>query len=277
MSRHPSLKDLEKERPDFADRPGFTFTKTPNTEWKFGEGANSLDDGWKTHKKVSFSPTAEGRPPMFNYKLLIGAVTPRPIAFLSTVSKTGERNLAPFSFFNMVSSDPPVFAIGMTRTPNGHKDSCQNLLDTGEATINIISEWFIEAANSCAIAAPADVDEWLVSGLTPVESEVVKPAHVAESCFSVEVKLLHHYDLYSVADLKKHTNTTVLVQAVQFHAREDVINEELNFLDVAKIKAVSRLGGISYGRTTEGYELPRMVHADEKDKEEFKGAVQRGD
>lgn len=212
---------------------------------------------------------------MFNYKLLIGAITPRPIAFVSTVSKTGERNLAPFSFFNMVSSDPPVFSIGMTRTPNGHKDSCQNLLDTGEATINLISEWFIEAANSCAIAAPSDVDEWQVSGLTPVESVEVKPAHVKESCFSVEVKLLHHYDLYSVADPKKHTNTTVLVQAVQFHVREDVINEDLNFIDVNKVKAVSRLGGISYGRTTEGYELPRMVHAEEKDKEEYKKVVEK--
>lgn len=232
-----------------------------------------MDDGWKKHKKVSFSPTEEGRPPIFNYKLLIGAITPRPIAFLSTASKDGVRNLAPFSFFNMVSSDPPVFAIGMTRTPNGHKDSCQNLLDTKEATINIISEWFIEAANSCAIAAPPDVDEWLVSGLTPLESDVVKPAHVAESCFSVEVKLLHSYDLFSVNDPNKHTNTTVLVQAVQFHAREDVINSDLNFLDVEKIRAVSRLGGISYGRTTEGYELPRMVHADEKDKEDYKQAM----
>lgn len=188
--------------------------------------------------------------------MLISAITPRPIGFVSSQAADGTRNLAPFSYFQFVNHDPPIFVIGFTKGSGKPKDTCANILETKELTINIISEWFVEAANFCSIDAPPGVDEWKLSGLTPVESEKVKPPHVAESAFSVEGKLIHSHEWNSKAS-GKPSGTLCIIEGVNFHVREDVINEDLNIIDQGKLKSVSRLGGVTYARTTQGYEMLR--------------------
>lgn len=252
---HKDFGKVESSRESFENDVVWHYTKIPKTDWIPGTGAN--DDEWSKYNKISIDPFGEDRNPVDNYKLLISAVVPRPIGFTSSISINGERNLAPFSYFTMVNHDPPIFVIGFSGGRGNPKDTCKNILDTGELTINIISEWFVEAANFCSTNAPHGTDEWKLSGLTPVKSNIVKPEHVKESAFSIEAKLIHSHEWKSKKDPTRATGTLCIVEGVQFHAREDIINDDLNILDIAKLKPVSRLGGITYARTTQGYEKPR--------------------
>lgn len=252
---HPEFSKVEQERPSFDTSKTWKYTKIPDVNWKVGTGANS--DEWKTHEKISIDPYQEGRTPADNYKTLISAVVPRPIGFVSTIGKDGKRNLAPFSYFALVNHDPPVFTLGFSGGKGSPKDTCKNILDTEELTINIISEWFVEAANFTSINSPLGIDEWKLSGLTPLASEKVQPPHVAESAFSIEAKLIHSHEWKSRADPTKATGTLCIVEGVNFHVRKDVINEDLNNLDIEKLKPVARLGGITYSRVLDGYEKTR--------------------
>lgn len=243
------------DTPEFAGDESWVLTKTPAPEWKHGNGAT--DDEWKKHKKIEIDPYGEGRNPVDNYKILISAIVPRPIGFISTESASGVRNLAPFSYFNVANSDPPIFTIGISAGRGNPKDTAANILETGELTINIISEWFIEAANFTSVDAPSGVDEFKLAGLTPLPSVKVKPAHVAESAFSVEAKLINSHEWKSTVDPEKTTGYLLIVEGVNFHVREDIINEELNGLDIEKLKPVARLGGVTYSRVLTGYENPR--------------------
>lgn len=263
---HPDFGKVERERPKFDEANAWKYTQIPQVDWQPGSGANS--DDWKNHKKLTIDPYGEGRSPVDNYKTLISAVVPRPIGFVSTVGKDGRRNLAPFSYFTVVNHDPPIFTLGFSGGKGSPKDTCKNILETGELTINIISEWFVEAANFCSTNAPYGVDEWKLSGLTPLASDKVKPEHVAESAFSVEAKLLHLHEWKSKADPERATGVLCIVEGVNFHVREDVINADLNNLDIAKLKPVSRLGGITYGRTVDGYERLRPDFQKEVDGDE---------
>lgn len=261
MGNHGDFIKIESERPPFVDAE-FKVTQKPKPDWVPGSGATS--DEWKLHKKIELDPYEEGRPEGLNYKTLISAIVPRPIGFVSVVGKDGSSNLAPFLYFNVANHDPPVFTISISRSAAGHKDTAKDILETGELTINIISEWFIEAANYTSIDAPYGVDEWQLSGLTKAPSSIVKPPHVAESAFSIEAKLVHHHPMYKKRDPSTASGDLFIVEGVNFHVREDVINEERDIIDIAKLKPVSRLGGITYGRTILGFEIPRPVYKDEQ-------------
>lgn len=265
---HADFGKVESSRPKFDSSIEWAYTQIPEKDWVAGSGAN--DNEWKSHKKIEIDPFGEGRNPVDNYKTLISAVVPRPIGFVSTISSDGVRNLAPFSYFTLVNHDPPIFTIGFSGGRGNPKDTCKNILDTEECTINIISEWFVEAANYCAINSPIDVDEWKLSGLTPLESTKVKPQHVAESAFSVEGKLIASHEWKSKSDPTRATGTLCIIEGVNFHVREDVINKELNNIDISKLKPVSRLGGITYARTVHGYEKPRPDFDKEIAKDEVK-------
>lgn len=257
---HPDFKSVEATRPDFNTSSTFHYTKTPNPDWKYGSGSNRLaTDETKVKKHVSIDPYEDGRPVPFNYKLLISAITPRPIAFVSTRSADGETtNLAPFSYFNFMNHDPPLFVVGFASGIGNAKDTLKNVLETKECVINIISEDFLEAANATSINAPYGASEWDVSGLTPAyDTEKVKCARVKESVFSVEAKLdmVKEYESRKVEG--KKSGTIAIFEGVRFWVREDAINEDKNMVDPAVLKPVSRLGGITYARTTEAIELPR--------------------
>ncbi|CDR47207.1 CYFA0S30e00364g1_1 [Cyberlindnera fabianii] len=243
---------MSSQRPPFAER-SFRLTDSPNPQWVNGNGTNDVS---QTGNKVTIDPYEDGRPSISNYKLLTSAVTPHPIALISSVSSDGVNNLAPFSYFNMVNSDPPIFVVGISQGRNG-KDTAKNIIETGECTINIISEWYVEAANASCVNAPDDVDELDLVGLNQEPGRVVKAPIVKESAFSIECKLVSKHDWFSKKDETRQTGSTFLLEGVMFHAREDVINETKDGIDFGKLKPVGRLGGSIFARVTEGFDLAR--------------------
>ncbi|KAG6003650.1 hypothetical protein E4U21_001811 [Claviceps maximensis] len=266
---HPDFEKVEASRPR-PRSPGFTYTQTRQPSWKFGSGANTATttSGKDDPGHISIDPHDPSRLSNLNYKLLISAIVPRPIALLSTVSPAPEShtNLAPFSYFNLVSHDPPIFVIGFSfSTPLARpKDSLRNLIDTGEAVINIIGESFVEAANATSVDAPPGVSEWDVSGLTPLwDCELVRPPRVKEAVFSVEVRVESVREWESRRLPGEKTGAMVVLEGVRFWAREDGINEERSLIDPAVLKPIGRLGGITYARTNEGFELPRPKFEDD--------------
>ncbi|KAG8166150.1 hypothetical protein KVR01_004702 [Diaporthe batatas] len=261
---HPDFKKVEASRPAWTRDPdGFKYTQTAEPSWQFGSGANHLaahEHGQKQH--VTIDPFAEGRAPVNNYKLLISAVVPRPIAFVSTVSPDGKTtNLAPFSYFQVVNHDPPLFVIGFASSLEGAaaaKHTLHNLAETRECTVNIISEHFAEAANSTSVNAPYGSSEWAISGLTPAyDCQTVRPARVREAVFSIEAKLESLREFESRSRPGTKNATMAVVEGTRFWVREDAINEDRNIIDPSVLRPISRLGGITYGRTIEGFELPR--------------------
>ncbi|KAK4055322.1 hypothetical protein OIV83_000605 [Microbotryomycetes sp. JL201] len=268
---------VEATRPPFDESEQMHTTKIPEPDWKPGQGANHLNkDGlWSASSKTKeIDPSKEDKGKI--YKMMIGAIVPRPIGFISTYSKTGETNLAPFSYFNQVSHDPPMVMVSFAHPSGGEtlKGTALNILDTQEFTANIISEPFVEAANYTSVDAPHGVSEWGASGLTPVPSKLVKAPRVGESAFSMECKLQHHYHV--INDDGVRTHTVVLGRVVRFHVREDVIDNESLLIDTSKLRAVSRLGGITYARVTSTFEVPRPVWDKVKDDDAVKQAMAEG-
>ena len=137
------------------------------------------------------------------------------------------------------------------------KDSLRNLLDTKECVINVISEHFIEAANATSINAPYGVSEWAISGLHPAECTTVKASRAKEAVFSIEGHLIETKEFESKATPGKKTGVLAIIEGTRFWAREDAINSEKNLLDPNILRPMSRFGGITYGKSNEGFELPR--------------------
>ena len=125
------------------------------------------------------------------HKLMIGSIVPRPIAFVSTLSKTGSNNIAPFSYFNGVCSKPPtiMFAPARRGWDGKEKDTLINIRDNKEFVINMVSENFAEKMVSCSTDFDSDVDEFQISGLTPQQSEKISTPRLKESKISFECKL----------------------------------------------------------------------------------------
>ncbi|KAK9476873.1 hypothetical protein V1514DRAFT_335434 [Lipomyces japonicus] len=256
---------LAKFKQDEASRPALNpaheakFFKTVNPDWQPGDGASNKE--WQAHGKTGFGPYDAGRPAVDNYKLLVSAIVPRPIGFISTVSADGTNfNLAPYSFFQIVSSNPPTFCLSVSGNPEvNKKDTLANILQTKEATLNVVSDWIVDAANYSSITSPPEVDEWVVTGLHRSESVKVAAPHVAESAFSIEVKLTGTHEIKS--PITNTVSSVVLfLEAVYFHARNDIINHEQNYLDIAKLRPIARLGGTQYGRINEVFEIPRFFY-----------------
>lgn len=230
---HPNFKAVEASRQPWDTSLEFNLKQTVKPDWKYGDGAN---DGGASLKipHVEIDPYGEGRPAVFNYKLLISAIIPRPIGFLSTRSKDGSStNLAPFSYFQVINHDPPLFTIGYAGGFDNAKDSLRNLKESGECVINIISEHFIEAANAASVNAPFGTSEWSLSGLTPAESSTVKASRVKEAIFSIEGKLDFTKEYESKGTPGKKSGVLAVIEGTRFWVREDAINEDKNLIDPA--------------------------------------------
>lgn len=187
------------------------------------------------------------------YKLLIGAIVPRPIAFVSTLSREGIRNLAPFSFFTAVSANPPVICFCPVRRPGPapHKDTLSNILSTGEFVVNIVSEEFASQMNATSAEFPPEVDEFEASGLTPVPSDLVRPPRVAESHVQMECRL---YLTIEIGELPGSGNL-VLGEVVRFHVDDPYFDDFK--IDPEKLRPIGRMGGSTYTRTTDRFEMTR--------------------
>jgi len=249
---HADFSAVEATRSDYDSSCHWTTTKTPNPKWTYGDGANN--DEWQDHSLIEIDPDEPGRPSNHNYKLMISSTVPRPIALLSTISTSGVQNVAPFSYFQTVCADPPLYSVCFVgEQPN---DSLRNVLDTKEACISIISDSFVEAANATSINTPPHVSEWPLTGLHPRAGRLVKPQYALESAFSIEMKYHSHQDIVSPKSGKR-TATMVLLQAVLFHVWEDAIAQDKATVDIATLRPVFRAGGITYGVWLHGFELPR--------------------
>jgi flavin reductase (DIM6/NTAB) family NADH-FMN oxidoreductase RutF len=188
--------------------------------------------------------------PINNYKLLVGVVVPRPIAFVSTISPEGVLNLAPFSFFTVASASPPVLCFTASfREPR--KDTLVNVRATNEFVVNIVSEEFAAKMNATSGEYPYDVDEFVVSGLTPVPSDLVRPPRVKESHANMECKLLQTIEVSN----QRFGGTLILGEVVRFHI-DDAIFEDFR-IDPDKLGAVGRMAGSTYARTTDRFDLVR--------------------
>lgn len=191
------------------------------------------------------------------YKLLVGSVVPRPIAFVSSMDAQGIRNLAPFSFFTVASANPPIVCfcpivrgsndLGLPTT----KDTLRNILATREFVLNIVSKNFAEKMNMCSGDYPPEVDEFSISGLTPIDSEIVRPPRVAESQIQMECRL----EQVVHVSTEPMGGSIVLGEVLRFHIRESLFD---NFrIDPDKLNAIGRMAGSTYVRTTDRFEMKR--------------------
>ncbi|MGC9224528.1 MAG: flavin reductase family protein [Terracidiphilus sp.] len=187
------------------------------------------------------------------YKLMIGMIVPRPIAFVSTVDAAGVRNLAPFSYFTACSSNPPVvcFCTAVRSDPRPYRDTLRNIEDTGEFVVNMVSEEFAEKMNLCAAEVPPEVDEFELSGLTPLASNLVKPPRVAESKAQMECRL---HRIVRVSD-KPGGGILVLGEVLRFHVLDSIIDGYK--IDPDRLNAIGRMGGPMYLRTHDRFEMQR--------------------
>lgn len=188
------------------------------------------------------------------YKLMIGAIVPRPIAFVSSIDERGVRNLAPFSYFTACSTNPPVvcFTTAVRSGPRPHKDTLRNVLATKEFVVNIVSEDFAEKMNRTSAEVPPEVDEFELAGLTPLASDRVRPPRVAESRFHMECRLRQ---VLHISD-KPGGGSLVLGDVVRFHVDEAVMVDG-NKIDPDKLAAIGRMGGPTYVRTRDRFDMER--------------------
>ncbi|KAF7984909.1 hypothetical protein HWV62_10925 [Athelia sp. TMB] len=245
--------------PSYNPEPSFQYTQTPNPEWKFGEKIESTIQGraWLEGEKAGWKhvDTSTEDP---------AGIVPRPIAFVSTVSEEGVENLAPFSWFNTVTSNPPTISISIVNGPERVKDSTHNIKLGHGFTVNMISEPWAEQSNAASINAPPGVSEWPITGLTKEPSIHVKPPRVKESAFSMECELLQTVDIIHPTTLIA-TTTLVIAHVKHIHIRNDVLNER-GLVDPAKFRPLARMGDVTYGTIRDGFRIPRFNWEDEKDK-----------
>ncbi len=187
------------------------------------------------------------------YKLLTGTIIPRPIGWISSISKSGISNLAPFSYFNAVGEDPPHIMFSTVRPADYEKDTRRNVLETGQFVANIVTEETVEKMNATAEHFPPDVDEFEKVGLTKAQSLKVKPFRVAESPVNLECELVHHYDL---ENFKTGGATVFIGRVVHFHIADEILLPN-NYINLDVYKPVARLAGSNYSKLGEIFSIKR--------------------
>ncbi|WP_310490148.1 flavin reductase family protein [Chamaesiphon sp. VAR_69_metabat_338] len=179
------------------------------------------------------------------YRLLNHVVSPRPIAFVSTLSRDGIPNLAPFSYFMAGGLNPP--SIAFSPTTNRHeqpKDTLRNICDTGEFVINVVSAGMQDGVNIASLDFEPSVSEWERAGFTPASTTKVRPARVAESLMAIECRLFQIVSHGSGANAANY----VIGEVVYFHiAPQLMVNGEI---DPAQVQYLSRMGGNWYDRAS---------------------------
>ena len=202
-------------------------------------------------KMLRFDP-AEHLPQNI-YKLMVGCVVPRPIAFVSSIDEEGIYNLAPFSYFSAVCSKPPsvLFCPGVRATTGKAKDTLRNVLATKEFVVNIVSEEIAAEMNLTSAEVGPEVDEFVLSGLTPLASETVRAPRVAESAVQMECRLREVITISA----EPGGGSIVIGEVLRFHVREDLFDNYR--IHPEKLKAVGRMGGPTYCRTQDRFDMER--------------------
>lgn len=190
------------------------------------------------------------------YALLVGTVAPRPIALASTIDDQGNRNLAPFSYFNVFSIDPPVLMVGPTLRgrDGGVKDTLANARINGEIVVNLVDHAMVEGASLSSSDFPAEVDEFAKAGFTPIPSETVAPSRVAEAPVAFECTITQIIELGTGPG----AGQVLVCEVKRVHIADDVLGED-GKTDANAIDLVGRCGGNFYVRASGDalFELPK--------------------
>lgn len=185
------------------------------------------------------------------YKILIGTVVPRPIALVTTLGADGNVNAAPFSFFNCLSADPAIVALGVeNHDDDTPKDTIRNIARTEEFTVNIVSNAILEAMNVCAVPFAPGIDELVEAGLTAMPGQRVGCPWIGEAPAALECRRYIGLQIGRSREI-------VLGQVVAAHIRADLINERLH-VEPSLLDAIGRMGGHGYVRSNETFDLPTM-------------------
>ena len=185
------------------------------------------------------------------YKLLIGCVVPRPIAWVSTVDADGVNNLAPFSFFMGVCNDPPTIAFSSGPREGQKKDTAFNAARAGEFVVNIVDDPLAEAMNLSSGEYPPGVDEFALTGLTAVPGVRVRAPRVAEAPISMECRLSQ------IISVGRGPHQLVFGEIVYFHIRDELYSAETGRIDMHRLHPVARLAGEMYGHVHDVYAMKR--------------------
>ena len=185
------------------------------------------------------------------YRFLTSAVVPRPIAFVSTVSPAGARNLAPFSYFMGVGSKPPTIAISIIAREGRLKDTARNILDTGEFVVNVVGEELAAQVNLASGEYAPDVDEFAVTGLTPARSERIRSPRVAESAVSLECRLHRCFEIGEPPlDVR-----LIVGEVLVAHVRDELWADGM--VQVDKLRPLARLAAGSFAPLGRAFVLER--------------------
>lgn len=179
------------------------------------------------------------------HAFLLGAVGPRPIAFASTISREGQPNLSPFSYFNVFSSNPPILIFSPSRRVrnNTTKDTLHNAQEQGEVVINVVNYDIVQQMSLSSTEYPTSVNEFVKSGLTPIESDTVAPLRVKEAPVQFECKVNEIVPLGENGG----AGNLIICQVKRMHVSEDILDADGN-ISTPKIDLVARMGGNWYCR-----------------------------
>ncbi|WP_152226272.1 flavin reductase family protein [Pseudomonas sp. SCB32] len=184
------------------------------------------------------------------YKILIGSVVPRPIALVTTIDAQGRANAAPFSFFNALSADPPILALGVENYSDlSPKDTTLNIRNNQEFTVNIVSDALVEAMNVCAVPFEPGFDELVVAGLTAVPGTRVGCPRIGEAPVALECRRMMALSIGQSREI-------ILGEVLMAHVRDDLIDPATLYIDQLGLDAIGRMGGQGYSRTREYFDLP---------------------
>eukprot|EP01039_Chlorochromonas_danica_P005348 gene5348-5884_t len=197
------------------------------------------------------------------YGLMISSIVPRPIALVTSQDKEGNLNAAPYSYFNIVCHDPPLVMIGccINMRAKTKKDTLYNIEGTKQFVVNIMSSWYLEAANHTSGNFPSNVNEMEVAGLASLPSDLVRPPRLAEAAVQLECEA---YDIREIRNEKnEHTASMIMGKIVKFHVHESVLvpggSEAKPVVDWAKLQPVGRLGGETYTVVDNARDISRPV------------------
>ena len=193
-------------------------------------------------------------PPNAAYKLLSGSVVPRPIALVTSHNEEGTVNAAPFSFFNVLGSDPPIVALGIgNRDAHTPKDSARNIAARGEFVVNLVAREMADAMNLCATDFPPEISEIEIAGLQTAPSQLVGMPRIENSPVSLECVLNQILHIGN--------NRLVLGEVVAFHFAPDLVDETTFRVRTERLNLVGRMGGAGgYVETSATFEMPRVSY-----------------
>ena len=226
------------------------------------EPGAAMREGENMHFDLAAIPVSDA------YKLLVSTVVPRPIALVTTVDAAGRVNAAPFSFFNAVSSVPPVVVLGISPgdpgaagggAGDGYKDTERNIRDTGEFVVNLVDEAIAERMNICAVDFPTAIGELEKAELHPLPSIGIRPPRVAESPVSFECQRITGLSLGAGSTLE-------VGRVIHIHIRDDLVDPERYYVATDKMRLIGRMHGRGwYARTSDLFLMERMSFAEWQD------------